>query len=99
MGNLTHAKAVEFATQYGIPKVYERMADVFDDPDVDIVYISTPHNTHIDYLMPALSAGKHVLCEKSITLNAEELGRAVACTREHGVVLAEAMTALFAGVF
>ncbi len=58
MGNLTHAKAVEFAAQYGIPKVYERMADVFDDPDVDIVYISTPHNTHIDYLMPRALCGQ-----------------------------------------
>ena len=92
VGNRTHAKAAEFAAQYGIPKVYERMEDVFADEDVDIIYISTPHNTHIDYLIPALSAGKHVLCEKSITLNAEELGRAVACAREHGVVLAEAMT-------
>ena len=92
VGNRTQRKAQEFAARYGIPKVYERMEDVFDDPNVDIIYISTPHNTHINYLMPALSAGKHVLCEKSITLNSEELARAVDCARTHGVVLAEAMT-------
>ena len=92
VGNRTRSKAQEFAAQYGIPKVYERMEDVFADEDVDIIYISTPHNTHIDYLIPALSAGKHVLCEKSITLNNEELMRAVDCARAHNVVLAEAMT-------
>ena len=94
MGNRTHAKAVEFATQYGIPKVYERTADVFDDPDVDIVYISTPHNTHIDYLMPALSAGKHVLCEKSITLNGGELREAIDLAKRAGVQLMDANTIL-----
>ena len=36
------------------------------DPEVDIIYISTPHNTHIKYLRQALAAGKHVLCEKSM---------------------------------
>ena len=50
---------------------------VFYDPDVDIIYISTPHNTHINYLRKALSNGKHVLCEKSITLNISELDEAI----------------------
>ena len=49
--------------------IYECIDDVFTDPDVDIIYISTPHNTHIRYLKKALANGKHVLCEKSITLN------------------------------
>lgn len=92
VANRTQEKAEAFAAQYAIPKVYARMEDIFDDPDVDIIYISTPHNTHINYLLPALSAGKHVLCEKSITLNSDELAQAVACAREHGAVLAEAMT-------
>ena len=92
VGNRTQSKAQAFAVQYGILKVYERMEDVFTDPNVDIIYISTPHNTHINYLLPALAAGKHVLCEKSITLNSEELMRAVEAARAHDVVLAEAMT-------
>ena len=92
VGNRTHEKALAFAEKYGISKVYDRPEDIFADPDVDIVYISTPHNTHIRYLLPALSAGKHVLCEKSITLNSRELDQARRCAREHGVVLAEAMT-------
>ena len=92
VGNRTKSKAEAFAEKYGISKVYDRPEDIFSDENVDIVYISTPHNTHINYLLPALSSGKHVLCEKSITLNSDELAKAVTCAREHGVVLAEAMT-------
>ena len=54
--------------------------------------ISTPHNTHINYLRKALSNGKHVLCEKSITLNIAELDEAVSLAKENNVILAEAMT-------
>ena len=58
---------------------------------MDVIYISTPHNTHIGYLRKALKNGKHVLCEKSITLNSAELSEAAELAREHHVVLAEAM--------
>ena len=92
VGNRTHEKAVAFAKEYGIGKVYDHPEDMFTDPDVDIVYISTPHNTHIQYLRQALAAGKHVLCEKSITLNSAELEEAVKLAEEHHVVLAEAQT-------
>ena len=92
VGNRTHEKALTFAEKYGIAKVYDKPEDIFADPDVDIVYISTPHNTHIRYLLPALTSGKHVLCEKSITLNSRELDQARRCATEHGVILAEAMT-------
>ncbi len=92
VGNRTLEKAVKFAEQYGIGKVYDKPEDMFADPDVDIIYISTPHNTHIKYLRQALAAGKHVLCEKSITLNYYELEEAVKLAMEHHVVLAEAQT-------
>ena len=92
VANRTHAKAEAFAEKYGIEKVYDQIDDVFADPDVDIIYISTPHNTHIQYLRKALAAGKHVLCEKSITLNSDELDEAIRLAEEHHVVLAEAMT-------
>ena len=92
VANRTHEKAVTFAERYGIEKVYDQIDDVFDDDEVDIIYISTPHNTHISYLRKALRAGKHVLCEKSITLNAEELTEAVQLAQQNHVILAEAMT-------
>lgn len=72
VANRTYDKGLAFAQKYGIQKVYQTIDEVFEDPEVDIIYISTPHNTHINYLRKALSAGKHVLCEKSITLNSEE---------------------------
>ncbi|HEM3678088.1 TPA: Gfo/Idh/MocA family oxidoreductase [Streptococcus suis] len=92
VANRTYGKGVEFAQKYGIEKVYPEIDDVFEDPEVDIIYISTPHNTHINYLRKALKAGKHVLCEKSITLNSEELAEAIQLAEENQVILAEAMT-------
>ncbi|URZ86926.1 Gfo/Idh/MocA family protein [Floricoccus penangensis] len=92
VANRTHSKGIEFAEKYGIEKVYDNIDDVFDDENVDIIYISTPHNTHIEYLRRALKAGKHVLCEKSITLNSDELDEAIELARENNLILAEAMT-------
>ena len=92
VANRTYENAVKFAQKYGVEKVYDAIDDVFTDPAVDIIYISTPHNTHIHYLRKALSAGKHVLCEKAITLNSEELEEALQLAKENNVVLAEAMT-------
>lgn len=92
VANRTYEKAVEFAGKYGIDKVYREIDEVFCDEAVDIIYISTPHNTHIAYLRKALAAKKHVLCEKAITLNSEELSEAVRLAQENHVILAEAMT-------
>lgn len=92
VANRTYDKGLAFAQKYDIQKVYQTIDEVFEDPEVDIIYISTPHNTHINYLRKALSAGKHVLCEKSITLNSEELEEAIALAKENQVILAEAMT-------
>ena len=92
VANRTYDKGVAFAEKYGIEKVYKEIDEVFEDPEVDIIYISTPHNTHINFLRKALAAGKHVLCEKSITLNSEELAEAIQLAEENHVKLAEAMT-------
>ncbi len=92
VANRTYDKGLAFAEKYGIQKVYHHIDEVFEDPEVDIIYISTPHNTHIDYLRKALAAGKHVLCEKSITLNSQELEEAIALAEKNHVILAEAMT-------
>lgn len=92
VANRTHEKAIEFANTYHIGKVYDSIDEVFEDENVDIIYISTPHNTHIQYLRKALKAKKHVLCEKSITLNTEELEEAIQLAKENNVLLAEAMT-------
>ncbi len=90
--NRTYEKAVDFSKKYGIETVYESFDDVLKDENVDVIYISTPHNTHIGFLRKALESGKHVLCEKSITLNSAELNEAVEIAKKNKVVLAEAMT-------
>lgn len=92
VGNRTYEKAVAFAEKYQIEKVYEDFHEMFRDEEAEIIYITTPHNTHIDFIMEALSHGKHILCEKAITLNSRELERAVSLAKEKKVVLAEAMT-------
>ena len=92
VANRSYDKALAFANKYGIERVYKNIDDVYKDRDVDIIYISTPNNTHISFIKDALSAGKHVLCEKSITLNSKELEEAVELAEKNNVVLAEAMT-------
>ena len=94
VANRTHEKAVAFAERHGVARVYDSVEELYADPDVDAVYITTPHNTHIRYLRGALAAGKHVLCEKSITLNSAELAEARELAEKNGVVLMDATTIL-----
>lgn len=92
VGNRTYDKAVAFAEKYHIKKVYADFHEMFTDEAVDVIYLTTPHNTHIDFMREAIKHGKHLLCEKSITLNSRELKEAVDAAHEKKIVLAEAMT-------
>lgn len=92
VGNRTYEKAVEFAKRYDIQKVYLQIDDMFEDEAVDIIYITSPHNTHYGFMKKALEHGKHLLVEKSITLNSEELDGMIVLAREKHLILAEAMT-------
>lgn len=92
VANRTHEKAVQFAQVYNVRKVYDVIDDVFTDPDVDIIYITTPHNTHYKYMKKALENGKHIFVEKSITLNSRELSEMVLIAKEKGLLIGEAMT-------
>ncbi len=92
--NRTLPKAQAFAERYGVEHIYSSLNELCQDPEVDAIYVTTPHNTHIRYLRAALAAGKHVLCEKAITLNSEELAEARAIADEHHVVLMDATTIL-----
>ena len=92
VANRTHAKAVAFAEKYSVPKVYGAIDEIFSDPNVDVIYITTPHNTHYPFMKRALEAGKNILVEKSVTLNSRELDEMIALAAEKNLVLAEAMT-------
>ena len=92
VGNRTYSKAVAFAEKYGIKKVYNTIDEMFTDERVDIIYITSPHNTHYAFMKKALENGKHLLVEKSITLNSGELEEMAALAAGKNLVLAEAMT-------
>ena len=92
VGNRTHEKAVAFAEKYQVSKVYDDFSEMFEDPEVDVIYITTPHNTHLEFAKKAILGGKHVFCEKSVMLNSRELEETVRLAKEKQVVFAEAMT-------
>ena len=92
VANRTHDKAVAFAEKYSVPKVYGAIDEIFSDPNVDVIYITTPHNTHYPFMKRALENGKNILVEKSVTLNSRELDEMIALAAEKNLVLAEAMT-------
>lgn len=92
VGNRTYEKAVAFGEKYGVEKVYSDYNEMFTDPAVDVIYITTPHNTHIEFMKKAIANGKHILVEKSITLNSRELEEAITLAEDKGVVIGEAMT-------
>ena len=72
VGNRTYEKAVAFGEKYGIGKVYTDYNEMFTDRDVDVIYITTPHNTHKKFMKQAIENGKHILVEKSITLHSKQ---------------------------
>ena len=92
VANRTHEKAVAFAEKYKVAKVYDDVDEIFTDEKVDVIYITTPHNTHYQFMKRALENGKHLLVEKSITLNSRELDEMIALAAEKNLILAEAMT-------
>lgn len=85
-------KATTFCETHAIPKAHGSYQDLFADPEVDIIYIATPHNHHYASIKSALTNNKHVLCEKAITLNAKELTEMIELAEEKKLILAEAMT-------
>ncbi len=85
-------KAKAFAKEFGVSRVYETEEEIYQDPDAHILYIATPHNCHASSLQKAVSAGKHVLCEKAITVNDRQLDQALETALKTGSVVMEAMT-------
>lgn len=91
VGSRTQAKADAFADRFGVPRRYSSYESLVVDPDVDVVYVASPHSSHHPNVMLALAAGKHVLCEKPLTLNAAEAAQCVAMARHKRLFLMEAV--------
>ncbi|KZS49102.1 dehydrogenase [Paenibacillus glucanolyticus] len=95
VGSRTTSSAGEFASKYDIPRAYGSYEELVSDPEVDVVYIATPHPLHRDNVMLCLQAGKSVLCEKPFTINEDELEELVSAARERKLFLMEAMWTRF----
>lgn len=88
-------KAKQFCEEYGIDKPYGSYEELFKDPDVDVVYIATPHHLHFQNTSDALKAGKAVLCEKPITTNAGDCKKLIDIAKTSNQYLMEAMWTCF----
>ena len=95
VGSRSQAAADRFADSYGIASRHDSYQALVDDPDVDVIYVATPHPMHRDNAILALRAGKHVLVEKPFTMNAAEAREVVAVARERGLFAMEAMWTRF----
>ncbi|KAH8159900.1 hypothetical protein CIB48_g8345 [Xylaria polymorpha] len=94
IGSSSEAKGEAFAAKHcpnSKPTIYDSYEAACRDPEVDIVYIGTPHSFHKQNCLDAIAHGKHVLCEKAFCLNSREAREVFAAAKEKGVYVAEAM--------
>ncbi len=84
-------KAKEFASHYDIEKAYGSYEELVKDPQVDLVYIATPHSHHFEHTMLALENGKHVLVEKAFTANTREARILIETARQKSLFITEAI--------
>ena len=84
-------RAKEFADEYGGAKTYNSYEALVKDPEVDGVYIATPHRFHFENAMLCLNAGKPVLCEKPLTVNAAETKKLIEASKKNKIFLMEAL--------
>jgi predicted dehydrogenase len=84
------ARAEAFAGKHGIPTVHGSYADLVADPSLDAVYVPLPNGLHAEWTIAAIRAGKHVLCEKPFTSNADQAREVAAVAAGSGLVVMEA---------
>ena len=91
VGSRTSEKAEGFGTQFAVPHRHSSYEVLVNDPDVDVIYVATPHSCHKENTLLALSAGKAVLCEKPFAIDAREAAEMIAFARKKKLFLMEAM--------
>ena len=94
-GSRTIEGARAFASTYGISKAYGSYGELARDPEVEAVYVATPHTLHFEDTMACLRNHKAVLCEKPLTVNARQTALLFEAAEEHGVFLMEALWTAF----
>lgn len=90
VGSRSGASAARFAQEFGVPRAHGSYEALLADPEVQAVYIATPHPQHVEWAVRAAEAGKHILCEKPLGLNHAEGMVMAEAARRHGVLLMEA---------
>jgi predicted dehydrogenase len=95
VGSRSLERAQAFAREFGAPAAYGSYAELVADPDVDVVYVASPHSEHHEHALLAIRAGKHVLVEKAFTRNHREALEVVQSARGAGVFAMEAMWTRF----
>ncbi|MDI1477239.1 Gfo/Idh/MocA family oxidoreductase [Polyangium sp. y55x31] len=95
VGSRSRATAEAFGDRFGIPRRFASYEDLACAPDLDVIYVATPHVFHHAHTLLCLHAGKAVLCEKPFTINAQEAHELVAYARQRGLFLMEAMWTRF----
>ena len=95
VGSRDLQRANAFADTFSIPHRHGNYTDLAHNPDVDVIYVATPHPFHKECAMLCLEAGKAVLCEKPLTVNAEQAEEMIACARQNNQFLMEAMWTRF----
>lgn len=88
-------KAEEFGGKFNALKIYNSYDLLFEDSEVEIVYIATPHNSHAELTIKALENGKHVLCEKPMALSYRDAERMVEASKKHNTFFMEAFWTRF----
>ncbi len=91
VGSRSQTRAEAFAREFGFARAYGSYDELLADDSVDAVYVASPHALHVEHVTAALEAGKHVLCEKPITLRAADAQELFALARRHDRLLMEAM--------
>jgi predicted dehydrogenase len=91
VGSRETAKSEAFGAKFAIPNCHASYEALATDPDVDVIYVATPHNFHKEHCLLALNAGKHVLCEKPFTLNLDEANDVIATAAAKNLFLMEGM--------
>ncbi len=95
VGSRSMDSALAFAAKHGIPRAYASYEALVNDPAVDAVYIATPNSMHYENALLCLNAGKHVLCEKPFTTNAEDAEKLYALANEKNLLIMEGLWTLF----
>ena len=86
-----YKKAEEFAKEFGFVKAYGSYEEMLSDPEVELVYVATPHSHHYEHVKLCLNHGKHVLCEKAFSINAKQAEEMFALALEKKLLLTEAI--------